>query len=153
MTASNIPRDKKPLSVTIGSDFGRIGATATPSKDIQSQIIRLTGAAEQYLKRGQSALAFDSLMEAYLLDPLNPLVVSCEKNVLPAWEAFRNKQTAASAPTPVLNDEQRLARLKAEREALRQEKERKVWEQASRTPGLASHKQASPPGKPGKPGR
>lgn len=152
MTTSNAPRDKRPLSVTIGSDFGKVGAPAVPSRDVQSQITRLTGAAEQYLKRGQSALAFDSLMEAYLLDPLNPLVVSCEKNVLPAWEAFRNKQTPAAAPAASLTDEQRLARLKAEREAARQEKERKMWEQASRTPGSLSSRQTSPP-KQSKPGR
>lgn len=153
MATSNAPRDKRPLSVTIGSDFGKIGATAAPSQDVQSQITRLTGAAEQYLKRGQNALAFDSLMEAYLLDPLNPLVVSCEKNVLPAWEAFRNKQTPVSAPVAAMTDEQRLARLKAEREVLRQEKERKVWEQASRSSGFSSQDQASTPTKPGKTGR
>jgi hypothetical protein len=153
MMMGNAPRDKKGLSVTIGSDFGKVGAPDASSKDVQSQITRLTGAAEQYLKRGQSALAFDSLMEAYLLDPLNPLVVSCEKSVLPAWESFRNKQTTTPPPAAAMTDEERLARLKAEREAVRQEKERKVWEQASRSPGFTSPKQASPPTKPGKAGR
>lgn len=153
MMMGNAPRDKKGLSVTIGSDFGKVGAPDASSKDVQSQITRLTGAAEQYLKRGQSALAFDSLMEAYLLDPLNPLVVSCEKNVLPAWEAFRNKQTSAPTPAAAMTDEERLTRLKAEREAVRQEKERKVWEQASRSPGITPQKHAAPPTKPGKAGR
>ncbi len=149
MAIGDAPRERKPLSVTIGSDFGKVGGNAGPGRDVQSQISRLTGAAEQYLKRGQSALAFDSLMEAYLLDPLNPLVVSCEKSVLPAWEAFRNKQTSAP-PSSLMTDEQRLARLKAEREAVRQEKERKVWEQASRSPGLPPQNAGSPPSKPGK---
>jgi hypothetical protein len=127
------PGEKKPLSVTIGPEFGSIGNKEPMSKDLESQITRLTGAAEQYLKRGQSALAFDSLMEAYLIDPLNPLVVSCEKNVLPAWEEFRSKQAPAPALATPMTDEQRLARLKAEREVLRQAKEREVWEQASRS--------------------
>ena len=96
MAIGNTGREKKPLSVTIGPEFGKVGGKGLPGTDLQSQIVRLTGAAEQYLKRGQSALAFDSLMEAYLLDPLNPLVLSCEKNVLPAWEAFRTKQRGMS---------------------------------------------------------
>jgi hypothetical protein len=150
MAIGDAPRERKSLSVTIGSDFGKVGGSAGSGRDVQSQISRLTGAAEQYLKRGQSALAFDSLMEAYLLDPLNPLVVSCEKNVLPAWEAFRNKQTSAQPPSSLITDEQRLARLKAEREAVRQEKERKVWEQASRSPGLPPQQAGSPPSKTGK---
>lgn len=150
MALGDTPRDRKSLSVTIGADFGKVGGPATPGKDVQSQITRLTGAAEQYLKRGQSALAFDTLMEAYLLDPLNPLVVSCEKNVLPAWEAFRNKQHSTPVTSPPMTDEQRLARLKAEREAVRHEKERKVWEQASRSPGIPPQKPGTPLSKPGK---
>ena len=150
MAMDNTPCDRKSLSVTIGPDFGKVGGPATSGQDVQSQITRLTGAAEQYLKRGQSALAFDSLMEAFLLDPLNPLVVSCEKNVLPAWEAFRNKQSSTPVSSPPMTDEQRLARLKAEREAVRQEKERKVWEQASRSPGVPPQKPGTPPSKPGK---
>jgi len=152
MAIGNAPRDRKSLSVTIGPDFGKVGGPAGTAKDVQSQVTRLTGAAEQYLKRGQSALAFDSLMEAYLLDPLNPLVVSCEKNVLPAWESFRNKQSTTPVSSQPMTDEQRLARLKAEREAVRQEKERKVWEQASRSPGVPGQKPGTPPSKPGKPG-
>jgi len=152
MMTGNSSQGRKPLSVTIGPEFGSLGNAEAPGKDLESQISRLTGAAEQYLKRGQSALAFDSLMEAYLLDPLNPRVVSCEKNVLPAWEAFRNKQTIVPGAPAAMTDEQRLSRLKAEREVIRQAKERKVWEQASRPTGLGSHKSGTPPNKPGKPG-
>jgi hypothetical protein len=150
MMASNSSRERKPFSVTIGPEFGKIGKSEPLSKDLESQITRLTGAAEQYLQRGQSALAFDSLMEAYLLDPLNPRVVSCEKNVLPAWEAFRNKQSSVPASVAPMTDEQRLSRLKAEREVVRQAKERKVWEQASRTTGVSSQKLGTPQAKPGK---
>ncbi len=147
MALGDTPRDRKSLSVTIGPDFGKVGGPATSGRDVQSQITRLTGAAEQYLKRGQSALAFDSLMEAYLLDPLNPLVVSCEKNVLPAWEAFRNRQPSTPVTSPPMTDEQRLARLKAEREVIRHAKERKVWEQASRPTGIPPQKPGTPPSK------
>jgi hypothetical protein len=150
MAIGNPGRDKKPLSVTIDQDFGRVGGKGPVGPNVQSQIIRLTGAAEQYLKRGQSALAFDSLMEAYLLDPLNPLVLSCEKDVLPAWEAFRNKQTSSTIPPTALSDQERLTRLRAERDATRREKERKVWEQASSTPRALSQKPGAPPPKPGK---
>jgi hypothetical protein len=152
MNMGNTSRNKKPLSVTIGPEFGKIGAAVAPAKDLQLQVSRLTGAAEQYLKKGQSALAFDSLMEAYLLDPLNPLVLSCEKDVLPAWEAFRSKQASAMVPPSPINDEQRLARLMAEREAARHEKERRIWNQASSAPGTLSPKSgAHTPTKPGKP--
>jgi hypothetical protein len=92
-------------------------------------------------------------MEAYLLDPLNPMVISCEKNVLPAWEAFRSKQASAPVPPSAMNDEQRLARLMAEREAARQAKERSIWNQASSAPGTSNAKSGSPASmKPGKPG-
>lgn len=127
---------KNPFSVTIGSDFAP-PPTAPPSLnsglDVQNQITRLTNAAQQYLKNGQSALAFDSLMEAYLLDPLDARVVSCEKAVLPAWENYRRQHAIGTAPTRVSDDE-RLARLKAERGAQRTAKERQMWEQASSKP-------------------
>jgi hypothetical protein len=151
MAIGNPERERKPLSVTIGPEFGKVGGKGIPGTDVQSQVVRLTGAAEQYLKRGQSALAFDSLMEAYLLDPLNPLVLSCEKNVLPAWEAFRTKQTSPGLPPSARSDEERLARLRAERDVTRREKERKVWEQASSAPRVLSQKPGTPPPKPGKP--
>jgi hypothetical protein len=152
MMTSDSSQGRKSFGVTIGPEFGSIGKSDPLSKELDVQITRLTGAAEQYLKRGQSALAFDSLMEAYLLDPLNPHVVSCEKDVLPAWEAFRNKQSVPTGTPGQMNDEQRLSKLKAEREVLRQAKERKVWEQASRPTGLASRKSGTTPPKTGRPG-
>ncbi|HSQ75720.1 MAG TPA: hypothetical protein VLT13_09205 [Bacteroidota bacterium] len=134
---------KNPFSVTIGSDFAP-PPTAPPSlnsgADVQNQITRLTNAAQQYLKNGQSALAFDSLMEAYLLDPLDARVVSCEKAVLPAWENYRRQHAIGTAPTRVSDDE-RLARLKAEREAQRTAKERQMWEQASSKPRFFGNKE------------
>lgn len=140
MKTVDMSKRNKPLSVTIGADFA--SPTASPV-DIQNQIIKLTNAAQQYLKNGQSALAFDSLMEAYLLDPLNPHVLSCEKSVLPAWENYRQQHSAAPAAQKV-NDGDRLTRLKAEKEAQRLAKERQMWEQASRTPRIFGDKR--PPG-------
>jgi hypothetical protein len=97
MNAENSSNRKKPLSVTIGNDFGKpatAGAPLTP-QDAEARIVRLTSNAQNYLKRGQSALAFDTLMEAYLLDPVHPLVISCEQAVLPAW---RHSVSSRSCP-------------------------------------------------------
>jgi len=141
-TGDDAPR-KKPLSVTIDSDFAP-PPTATPSfnsgVDVQTQITKLTNSAQHYLKNGQSALAFDSLMEAYLLDPLDARVVSCEKAVLPAWENYRKQHAVSTAPAKVSDDE-RLARLKAEREVQRTAKERQMWEQASSTPRIFGNRE------------
>jgi hypothetical protein len=148
MNAENSSNRKKPLSVTIGNDFGKpatAGAPLTP-QDAEARIVRLTSSAQNYLKRGQSALAFDTLMEAYLLDPVHPLVISCEHAVLPAWETFRKQQIMSSGVPPATDDE-RLARLKAEKEMQRREKERQIWSQASQAPRLFTNKTAPPPGK------
>jgi hypothetical protein len=83
-------------------------------------------------------------MEAYLIDPLDPRVITCEQAILPAWEKYRTEGIAAAAATPAkMSDEERLTRLKAEREARRTAIERRVWEQASGAPRLSS-----PPGVP-----
>jgi len=144
-TGDTISR-RNPLSVTIGSDFAP-PPTAPPSLnagvDVQAQIGKLTSAAQSYLKNGQSALAFDSLMEAYLLDPLDARVVNCEKAVLPAWENYRRQHALGTTPTKVSDDE-RLARLKAEREAQRTARERQIWEQASSKPRIFGTKDTPP---------
>jgi hypothetical protein len=148
MNAENPSSRKKPLSVTIGSDFGKpaTSGTAFTPQNAEARIVRLTSNAQNYLKRGQSALAFDTLMEAYLLDPVHPLVISCEKAVLPAWETFRKQQIMSGAAPPATDDE-RLARLKAEKDTQRREKERQIWDQASQAPRLFTNKAAPPQGK------
>ncbi len=148
MNAENSSNRKRPLSVTIGNDFGKPATTGAPltPQNAETHIVRLTSNAQNYLKRGQSALAFDTLMEAYLLDPLHPLVISCEKAVLPAWEIFR-KQQITSAGAPPATDDERLARLKAEKDTQRREKERQIWDQASQAPRLFTNKAAPPQGK------
>ncbi|MBP1658232.1 MAG: hypothetical protein H6Q31_2833 [Bacteroidetes bacterium] len=132
-TGDTTPR-KSPFSVTIGSDFAP-PPTAPPSLnsgvDVQTQITKLTTAAQQYLKNGQSA------------DPLDARVVSCEKAVLPAWENYRRQHAIGTVPTKVSDDE-RLARLKAEREAQRTAKERQMWEQASSKPRFFGNKETPP---------
>ena len=148
MSAENSSNRKKPLSVTIGNDFGKpatAGAPLTP-QNAEARIVRLTSSAQNYLKRGQSALAFDTLMEAYLLDPVHPLVISCEKAVLPEWETFR-KQHIMSGAAPPASDDERLTRLKAEKDTQRREKERQIWDQASQAPRLFTNKAAPPQGK------
>lgn len=82
---------KRYLSVTVGSEFRNgirpfgIEPQAT-AKEIQNRIRRLTSAAENFLENGAYKNAFESLMKAYLLDPLSPFVIACERTVLPAWE-------------------------------------------------------------------
>jgi hypothetical protein len=131
---------KNPLGITVGAHLAppptaKIGSSIYA--DTNAQINKLTNAAQQYLANGQSALAFDSLMEAYLIDPLDQRVISCEQAVLPAWEKYRTDGIKAAGPPAKMSDEERLTRLKAEREARRTAIERRVWEQASGTPRLS----------------
>jgi hypothetical protein len=138
--------NKNPLGITIGANFAPPPTAKNGSSiyaDTNTQINKLTTAAQQYLANGQSALAFDSLMEAYLIDPLDQRVISCEQAVLPAWEKYRSDGIAAAATPVKLSDDERIARLKAEREARRTAIERRVWEQASGAPRLSG-----PPGIP-----
>ena len=74
------------LEVTVGSKF------TTGIRDTQfekSDIDRLTHNAELYLKQGLLNKAFEVLMQAYLIDPLHPAVLNCEKQILPYWERAR----------------------------------------------------------------
>jgi hypothetical protein len=84
------------LSVTVGRQFAdgirssEDDQRLTPD-DIHTKIRFLTNMADQYLENGSSDKAFDSLMKAYLLDPLSPYVIAAEKTVLPAWEHNRGQ--------------------------------------------------------------
>jgi len=60
-------------------------------EDINGKIRFLTNMAEQFLESGSFERAFDSLMKAYLLDPLSPYVIASEKAILPAWESTRGQ--------------------------------------------------------------
>lgn len=84
---------KRFLSVTVDpkSPTGIQHDRPTPSSGLQKRIRGLTTSAEHFLLRGDVDNAFESLLRAYLLDPVAPEVVACEKHVLPAWQKLRRK--------------------------------------------------------------
>lgn len=75
-----------------------LGDQALSTKDLQLRIKQLTNIAEKYLEEGASDKAFDSLMKAFLLDPVSPYVTACEKTVLPVWEKM-HASNHTSRPT------------------------------------------------------
>jgi len=97
-------RASQPLSVTVGKQFEsgfkrQEDESATSSEAVRLRIKELTETAQILLNRGLSESAFETLMRAYLLDPLNPDVLLCEKRVLPAWEALQKNRGALNPPT------------------------------------------------------
>jgi hypothetical protein len=130
---------RSPLSPTITRDFAPVFPKATEDpiltpEQMESRVLQLTSAARQLIKLGLSEPAFESLLKAYLIDPLNPQVLSCEKVVLPAWELTRKHSRVNDAPRNA--DSDRLKILKAKKESERLEKEKAVWEKASGRPKL-----------------
>lgn len=99
------------LTVSVGPEF-RTGVKSNldepeiPPKELQAQIRHLTSVAEQFLEKGSYDNAFDSLMKAYLLDPVSPYVISCEKAVLPVWQRNHGIGTTGN-PTTSSNNFQR----------------------------------------------
>lgn len=75
-----------------------LGDQALSTKDLQIRIKQLTNIAEKYLEEGASDKAFDSLMKAFLLDPISPYVTACEKAVIPVWEKM-HASNHTSRPT------------------------------------------------------
>jgi tetratricopeptide (TPR) repeat protein len=90
------------LATTVRPAFAS-GAQEFPSdqalsaKDLRVRIKQLTNIAEKYLEEGASDKAFDSLMKAFLLDPISPYVMACEKAVLPVWEKTHISNRTARA--------------------------------------------------------
>lgn len=124
------------LSVTIGKEFrgGIRPEEAGSSEQIRLQIRQLTDTASVLLSRGLNESAFDSLMKAYLLDPMNPDVIACEARVLPAWERVRQAHGEASpagASGASWSDTARLGSLIKQKEVQRTNKERHAWRLAS----------------------
>jgi tetratricopeptide (TPR) repeat protein len=78
------------LEVTVGSQF--TAGVRDQTRPLPSEIDRLTHNAESYLKQGLLNKAFEVLMQAYLLDPLHPAVISCEEQILPSWERERDSR-------------------------------------------------------------
>ena len=154
------------LSVTVGKEFvsgikDLQEDTLTSPQEVQSRVRELTDTAQILLNRGLNESAFDALMKAYLLDPLSPEVLSCEKRVIPAWELARKQGTSvpvreqsAGVSSPVSDppsgrhrespsqrmsaspatDVQRIEALKEQKEAERRERERALWREASSLP-------------------
>lgn len=83
---------RRPLTVTVDAKAPAIMNTLPePLSDVQKRIRSLTGNADYYLSRGAIDNAFESLMRAYLLDPVAPEVLACEERVLPAYRRFHGK--------------------------------------------------------------
>lgn len=124
------------LSVTIGKEFrgGIRPEEAGSPEQIRLQIRQLTDTASVLLSRGLNESAFDSLMKAYLLDPMNPDVIACEARVLPAWERVRRAHgdaPPAGANGASRSEMERLSGLVQQKELQRTKKERQTWRLAS----------------------
>jgi len=90
------------LSVTVGKNFeqgikSQRDEPQTSPDEVRMRVHELTETAQILLNRGLRESAFDALMKAYLLDPLSPEVISCEKRVLPIWEQQHPQEVALLA--------------------------------------------------------
>jgi hypothetical protein len=152
------------LSITVGNQYDtgikpeESQSAASPSAPYDL-VKELTDIAQELANLGLPEPAFDALMRAYLLDPLSPDVIACEKTIVPLWNSARSQngslprsaeiaEPAISGPAPVIQpeteqktrspetDEERLEMLKQEKEIERVEKEREIWREASRVPRI-----------------
>jgi hypothetical protein len=69
------------------------------SQDTQDKVRRLTLVAQKLFDLGAIDAAFESLMEAYLLDPTSPLVAVSEAKMRPFWDLLRTRGVPAYEPT------------------------------------------------------
>lgn len=136
------------LSLTVGKEFehgikeNRPEPQLTP-EEVHLRVHQFVVNADALLSRGQSESAFESLMKAYLLDPLAPEVLSCEKRVLPAWESTRNQRRQQPGSAPPQGDAARVELLKRQKEQERVEREHALWRSASSTPGTSDPRGAN----------
>jgi hypothetical protein len=72
--------------------------TSAADQALQNRIRRLTTVATSLFERGSDRPALEALMKAYLLDPMHPDVVACEKKLLPAWDALRKQGAVPGLP-------------------------------------------------------
>lgn len=145
------------LAITVGDEF-EDGIRPTPDgfprpDEVEAQVRRLTAKASELLRRGAYETAFDSLMNAYLLDPVSPLVIETERTLLPAIEMMRRgkregsqrmtvtatqppsgRRTDAGSLSP--EDSQRLDELRRLKDQERDAREREMWREASKTPRI-----------------
>jgi len=85
------------LSTTVGKQFDRgiksVGEVSPSPQEIHAKVKYLVDTAAIFIDRGMNESAFESLMRAYLLDPLAPEVISSEEKLLPLLEVMRNSPT------------------------------------------------------------
>jgi hypothetical protein len=147
------------LALTVGNEFEDgikpENEKARPAEDLDIQIKKLTSKASELIRRGAYETAFDSLMNAYFLDPVSPTLMESEKTLLPAIEMMRRQKTGKEGSQRMngmssippsgrkpdssalsTQDSQRLEELKRQKEAERMERERAMWREASRLPRI-----------------
>ncbi len=133
-------------------------AAAPPEDDVQHQVKQLTVMAHDLFERGSYDSAFDSLMKAFMLDPLSKDVAREETVIVPAFELMKKRGTLApvsdeSRPTTAQllqrglanggpgsgssGQLSRLEQLKLQKEQERSAREREMWRKASGTPRIS----------------
>jgi tetratricopeptide (TPR) repeat protein len=139
------------LSVTVGAEHpggvlrDHSQQETLSIKETSRRIRQLTDTAHVLLNRGLKESAFDTLMRAYLLDPLNPDVLSCEKRVLPAWEDLRRVRESTPAKVAPSTPAERLQSLRREELSARSAQERRLWQTVSGPPPRATDSGSEPP--------
>jgi len=124
--------------------------------EVQIQVKRLTKMAHDQFEHGSYDSAFDSLMNAFILDPLSKEVAQAESVIVPAIELMKKRGTLSvtsdeNRPTttqilqrglspngPISSDPvSRLDQLKQQKEQERLMREREMWRKASGAPRMA----------------
>jgi hypothetical protein len=147
------------LALTVGNEFEEgikpEKEPVRPPEEIDKEIRKLTSKASELVRRGAYETAFDSLMNAYFLDPVSPTLMESEKTLLPAIEMMRRQKSGKEGSQKMNGlpsfppsgrkpdngalspqDSQRLEELKRQKEAERVERERAMWREASRLPRI-----------------
>ena len=107
------------------------------------------------MRQGAYETAFDSLMNAYFLDPVSPTLMESEKTLLPAIEMMRRQKAGRTeslklsglssfspsarrtdSSTLSAQESQRVEELKRQKETERSERERTMWREASKLPRI-----------------
>ena len=93
-------RERAPGTMTATPNTQAAALLQAAQNDLQQQVKRLTADARSLFERGAYVTAFDTLMKAYLLDPLSADVMKTEELIVPAFEQVRKRGTLLS-PAPV----------------------------------------------------
>ena len=91
------------LGVTVGNKFdGGIKndspVRTTSIEELRERIRFILDVADSFLMRGMTESAFESLMCAYMLDPVAPEVIRSEERILPVLEALKGGPLAVREP-------------------------------------------------------